>query len=342
MSSVADLTLFTGAKQNAVRWLPFEEYGARFLAVTGSWDDENGASALAAWNLEPAAAESRKVGAEVAHDGGVTGIAVAQISATSVAVITSSDLGGLAAYKLTLGDDVRISPAHWTASGAHAGGAATAVVVLPHDQAVVASAGEDGRVTVVSALSGQQLRAVHAEEDTVGCLAATGSCVLASGGRSVRLWDARDLHGACEVALSAEGEGALGRYTCVAFDPTGTLVAAGSSGSVLSVWDVRKANARLCRLQLPHADTPLWELAFPPTAARNMLLSASASGLLQWNFSDTVNTADNFQGRNLQGVRALAQLASPLTFNSLDPHPSEHQVVCVADDDSIQVARFAQ
>lgn len=333
--------LFTGAKQNVVRWLPsFDECGARYVAVTGSWDDEAGASTLAAWNLDSEASGSREMGKPAPHEGGVTGIAVSRLSASSAQVITSSDLGGLAAHKLTLsadGDEVHISSAQWAASGAHKGGAATSVVVFPQEQSVAASAGEDGRIVVLSALSGQQLRAVHAEEDTISCLAAKDACVLASGGRSVMLWDCRDMQRVSEVALGeADAAGAAGRYTSVAFDMTGTLVAAGTSGSALSVWDVRKANARLCHLPLPHSSAPLWEVAFPPTAARSMLLSASADGLLQWDFAATVNTADNFQ--NFEHVRVLAD--SAVTMNSLDPHPTEHLAVCVADDDSIQLARY--
>lgn len=341
----ATMLLFSGAKQNAVRWLPFDDYGVRYVAITGSWDDEGGKSKLAAWNLEPGVTAGRKLGKDACHDGGVTGIAIARLSTTSVQAVTASDIGGLASYKLAVSDngggvEVNISSAQWTAGGMHAGGAATAVVIFPQEQSVAASTGEDGRIVVLSALSGQALRAVHAEEDTISSLAATGSYMLASAGRSVLLWDARDLQGASQIALGeADAANVAGRFTSVCFDPTGRLVAAGSSGSVLSVYDVRKANARLCHLPLPHsANMPLCELAFPPAGAglRNILLSASASGLLQWDFAATANTADNFH--HLKNVHVLAD--SALTVNSLDPHPTEHQAVCVADDDSIQLARY--
>jgi WD40 repeat protein len=337
-----ELLFFSGGKQNVVRWLPFEGYGMRHVALTGSWDDESGQSILSTWNLEPGIASSRQMGL-APHDGGVTRIALGSATHSAIQIVTASDLGGVAAFKLTLsadGSQAHISQPLWSSARAHAGGAATAVTMFPQEASAAASAGEDGRILVLSAISGQQIRVLPAEEDTVHCLASTGSCLLASGGRSVLLWDCRDPDGISEATLGEAGSGdAPGSYTSVAFDPTGTLVAAGSSRSVLSIWDVRKANARLSHIPLAHSTVPLWELAFPPTAARSVLLSASADGrLLRWDFASGVNSADNFHAKALRDVRVLADRT--LSVNSLDPHPTEHQVVCVADDDSIQLVNL--
>lgn len=332
--AMSDLLFFTSRKQSAVRWLPLDEFGLRRVAVTGSWDDDSGRSALAAWNLEAGLPGARNVG-EASHDGGVTGIALGAVSTAGVQIVTSSDYGGVASYRLTPSEDgARVDVLKlWASPGAHSGGAATSVSIFPHDPSVVASAGEDGQLALLSATSGQKVRAVRAEEDTINRLASTGSCVLATAGRTVRLWDCRDAQSVSDVTLGAAAS-AEGSYTSVAFDPTGTLVAAGSSDSVLSVWDIRKANARLGHISVPHSTAPLWELAFPPTAARNMLLSASADGrLLQWDFA-----SDNFRTKSLRGVRVLAD--RNLSVNSLDAHPTEHEVVCVADDDSIQLVSF--
>ncbi|KAJ1631836.1 WD40-repeat-containing domain protein [Pavlovales sp. CCMP2436] len=333
-----DLLFYSGRKQSVVRWLPFEGYGKRFVAVTGSWDDEDGCSTLAAWSFDSGSSPTQAMG-EGSHSGGVTGIALGASSTTSVQVVTSSDRGCVAAFKLSLsadGERVEILP-QWSNPAAHAGGATASVVTFPQDSAVAASAGEDGRLVVMSALSGQPLRAIRAAEDTVSCLAATGACTLASGGRSAVLWDLRDLHSTSQLTLG-DADGA-GNFTAVAFDPTGTLVAAGSSCSRLSIWDVRKGNTTLCNVQVPHKTTPIWELAFPPTAARSMLLSVSADGrLLQWDFASSVYTADNFQASQLNAVRVLADRT--LSANSLDPHPTENQVVVVSDDDSIQLASY--
>jgi WD40 repeat protein len=313
----------------------------RRVAVTGSWDDDSGRSALAAWNLEAGLPSARNLG-EAGHDGGVTGIALGASSTAGVQVVTSSDYGGLASYRLTPSEDgSRVDFLKlWASPNVHSGSAATSVSIFPHETSVVASSGEDGQIALLSATSGQRIRAVHAEEDTINCLASTGSCMLASAGRSVLLWDCRDVQSVSDVTLGAAAStDAQGNYASVAFDPTGTLIAAGSSSSVLSVWDIRKANTRLGHISVPHSTAPLWELAFPPTAARNMLLSASADGrLLQWDFAAGVNTADNFHTKMLQGVRVLAD--RNLSVNSLDPHPTEHEVVCVADDDSIQLVPF--
>lgn len=336
-----DLLFFSSRKQNVVRWLPFDDFGMRRVAVTGSWDDDSGQSALAAWNLEAGILSARNMG-ETGHDGGVTGIALGAVSTAGVQIVTSSDHGGVASYRLTPSEDgshVDVLKL-WASPNAHSGSAATSVSIFPHEPSVVASAGEDGQIALLSATSGQRVRAVLAEEDTINCLASSGSCMLASGGRSVLLWDCRDAQSISDVTLSAPASAETQQsYTSVAFDPTGTLIAAGSSDSVLSVWDIRRANTRLGHISVPHSTAPLWELAFPPTAARSMLLSASADGrLLQWDFTAGVNTVDNFHSKMLRGVRVLAD--RNLSVNSLDPHPTEHEVICVADDDSIQLVSF--
>src|SRR5207302_7276114 len=116
------------------------------------------------------------------------------------------------------------------------GTSSSCAVVFAPDGKTVASACQDGTITVWEVATGRELRTMQAEDDLLRCLAISpdGLC-LAAAGRSgtVRLWDpetGQDL-------LTLEGTKA--QINALAFAPDGsTLAAAGHDGSV-RLWRAR-------------------------------------------------------------------------------------------------------
>lgn len=339
------MLLFTGRKQRSALWLPLGE-GRRDVAITGSWDDEDGQSALSIWDLEEDYEQVRSPSAdrmlcEARHDGGVSALdtLAPESPAGGIQVLTASDSGHIAHYEIQSDPMGALTISRkWVTSGnAQRTGAATAVAAFPLQRDTLASTGEDGRLHVLSQASGQLVRVVCREEDALHCLVCSGAHTAVTGGASVKMWDARIHSSDASVTFGGSAVADLPEtVTAVAFHPTAKLIASGTSAGTVSIFDERKPSAALWSEPLP-ARTAVWDVAFPLPAARNTLVTASGDGkLLQWVFVSSDNTAANFG--TLLDVRVLTTRTLPIS--ACAAHPSETKVCAIADDDSVEVVHY--
>jgi WD40 repeat protein len=147
------------------------------------------------------------------------------------------------------------------------------------DGRLLAAACDDGSVRIIRLETNMEWVHLKTDECAYRNLAfSPDGRLLATGGMSdsVVLWDTRTWAIVQRFHLRSDADDVWA--PCVAFDRTGTRLAAGGSDGVVRTWD--PASSVLCR-EIPAKDCPLWTLAFHPK--RDELVIGGSSGRITWH-----------------------------------------------------------
>lgn len=340
--------LFTGSKHAAIRWLPEDMVGHRFLATTAGYDGGVGAHEVEIYDLSPDAA-SRPAGApRLACAAAIDAGALAMCTVASAGLIAVGlESGRVAILAVSDGDEgapAALQPrGGWAPDGGHCLAPCAAMASVPGAEDYLVTAGDDGRLWLHSLRRGEALRSVRADEAGVAAVAVGrfGEGCVATAGEAICLWDVRRGWESPAVHFRRELPQRLGSGPAGADNRPSALAAAlGSHGLVaglrsgaLAAWDLRAAAEPLPQCAGVHR-APVTAVAFSSATSTPCAMSASLDGqAILWAVApETAGTALVTPAT----VTSVAQVADrSLPVNDMALHDSMPIFACVGDDGSV-------